>query len=178
MVSYSRETINEFIENGKISSNTHEKGQILQDLVCYLFEKIPGIKVYETNIMNYYSTEELDIVLWNEQEMDGLRGFHSVIIIECKNLDQTMGTRDVSFFITKIRNKGLNFGIIVASNGITGSEDTSSRAHFEIPLALKEGIRVITINLREVLELTDSSDLIKLIKGKICKLYVKGSIEI
>ena len=53
--------------------------------------------------------------------IDGLKGFPLIILIECKNLTGNVPTRDVAFFITKLRNKGLDFGIIVASNGIMGS---------------------------------------------------------
>ncbi|MEJ2280033.1 MAG: restriction endonuclease [Candidatus Lokiarchaeota archaeon] len=145
MVEYSQEQIMKFIDSGRTAKNVKIKGQALEKLACYLIEKIPGVEIYEVDSTNYHLTEEIDIAIWNDQESDGLRSFPIVILIECKNIDGNVPTRDIAYFITKIRNKGLNFGILIASNGITGSSENSTRAHFEIPLALKEGIRVIYI---------------------------------
>lgn len=178
LVDYSQVEIIKFINTGKNARTSIEKGQALEHLVCYLIEKIPGVEIYDVDSMNYHLTEEIDIAIWNDQESDGLKSFPIIILIECKNLDGNIPTRDVAYFITKIRNKGLDFGIIIASNGITGSQDDSTRAHFEIPLALREGIRVIIINLDEILRLRNTHDLIRLIKQKVCSLYLKGSIEL
>lgn len=178
LVDYSQEEIIRFIDTGKKARAKKKKGQALENLACYLIEKIPGIEIYEVDSINYHLTEEIDIAIWNDQESDGLKSFPIVILIECKNLAGNVPTRDVAYFITKIRNKGLDFGILIASNGITGSPEDSTRAHFEIPLALREGIRVIIINLEEILMLMNTSDLIRLIKQKVCSLYLKGSIEV
>lgn len=178
MVDYSKKKIIKFINNGKKSKITTEKGHALELLACYLFEKIPGVEIYDIDSMNYHLTEEIDIALWNDQETDGLKSFPVMILIECKNLAGNVATRDVAYFITKLRNKSLDFGIIIASNGITGSPENSTRAHFEIPIALSDGIRIIIINLEEILALRNTRDLIQLIKQKMCKLYIKCSIEL
>ncbi len=178
LVDYSQEEIISFIDAGKNATTSIEKGQALENLVCYILEKIPGVEIHDIDSMNFHLTEEIDIAVWNDQESDGLKSFPIIILVECKNLDGNIPTRDVAYFITKIRNKGLDFGILIASNGITGSQDNSTRAHFEIPLALREGIRVIIINLEEISVLRNTDDLIRLIKQKVCSLYLKGSIEL
>jgi len=178
LVNYSQEEIIGFIDLGQNASSSIEKGQALEHLARYIFEKIPGVEIHDVDSMNYHLTEEIDIAVWNDQESDGLKSFPVIFLIECKNLDGNVPTRDVAYFITKIRNKGLDFGIIIASNGITGSQEDSTRAHFEIPLALSEGIRVIIINLDDILLLRNTNDLIQLIKRKVSSLYLKGSIEL
>ncbi len=178
MVKYSKEKIIRFINNGENSRTKKEKGQALENLAVYLFKKIPGVEIYDVDSLNYHLTEENDIAVWNDQESDGLKSFPVIILIECKNLAGKVPTKEVAYFITKLRNKGLDFGIIIASNGITGSQEDSTRAHFEIPLALREGIRIFIINLEEILILGNTGDLIQLIKQKVCKLYIKGSIEL
>jgi hypothetical protein len=178
MTSYDSIKINEFIDKGTNATTTTEKGKALEDLVVYIFEKIPGVEIYETDVMNFHLTEELDVVLWNEKEENGLKNFPEIIFIECKNLATNVSTHDLAYFITKVRNKGLNFGILIASIGITGSENRSTRAHFEIPLALRDGIRIIVITIEDIVNLSNVNDLLFLIKSKICRLHVKGSIEL
>lgn len=175
---YDSQKVIEIIDKGNNSSKAIDKGRALEELVVYIFDKIPGIEIYETDVMNYHLTEEVDVVLWNEKDENGLKNFPEIIFIECKNLAGKVSTRDLSYFITKLRNKGLNFGIMIASLGITGSESKSTRAHFEMPLALKEGIRIIILTIDDILNLNNVDDLLKLIKSKICRLHVKGSIEL
>ena len=43
------------------------KGEALTDLICYLFEKTPGIELTAKNVTNIFHSEEIDIVFWNEQ---------------------------------------------------------------------------------------------------------------
>ena len=178
MSNYDSLKIIDFISEGNNASTAIEKGMALEELVVYIFDKIPGIEIYETDIMNFHQTEEIDVVLWNEKDENGLKNFPEIIFIECKNLASKVSTRDLAYFITKLRNKGLSFGILIASLGITGSESKSTRAHFEMPLALKEGIRIIVLTISDILNLENVNDLIKLIKSKICRLHVKGSIEL
>ena len=178
MVDYNAQKIKSFIKKGVNAPNSREKGKALEDLVCYLFLQFNGIELYDTDVMNFHKTEEIDIVLWNEQKEDLLKSLPNIIFIECKNLKKNVGTQDVAYFITKLRNKGLTFGILIASFGITGSEKNSDRAHFEIPIALSDGIRVIIITINDIIHLSTTHNLIKLIKQKICSLYVKGSIQL
>ena len=178
MSDYDSLRIIEILEKGNNASNAIEKGRALEELVVYIFEKVPGITIYDTDVMNFHQTEEIDVVLWNEKEENGLKNFPEIIFIECKNLSKKVGTRDLAYFITKVRNKGLNFGILIASLGISGSESKSTRAHFEMPLALKEGIRIIVITLNDIMNLNSVTDLLNLIKLRICSLLVRGSIEL
>jgi hypothetical protein len=148
----------------------------LEDLACYLFEEIPGIKVSKRDQMNAAHTEEIDIAFWNDRLSDGLGFLPYIIIVECKNHCRAIDTRDVSFFIAKVENRGFDFGILIASNGITGSSEELSRAHHEISLALSRRIRIIVITREEIEHLEHSEDLIRLIKEKLCEMAVCGSI--
>ena len=52
---------------------------------------------------------------------------------------------EVNWFITKIRNRALNFGILLAAKGITGSAQDRDEAHHVVSQALKDGVRMIII---------------------------------
>jgi hypothetical protein len=82
----------------------------------------------------------------------------------------------VNWFDTKLRNRGLDFGVLVATNGITGNGNDLTAAHHIVATALKERRRLVVICGDELTALADSSDLVKLIKEKLCDLAVKGTI--
>ena len=62
-------------------------------------------------------------------------------IIECKNWSNPVGSMEVSWFITKIRDRGLDFGVLVAANGVTGDARDKTAAHHVVsePRPREEG---------------------------------------
>jgi hypothetical protein len=176
MPPYSTVEVNRFFSVSDNATTAFEKGRALEDLTCYLFELIPGIKVSKRDQMNVAHTEEIDIAFWNDRLPEGLAFLPYIIIVECKNHTRAVDTRDVSYFITKIRNRGFDFGILVATNGITGSSQELNDAHSQISSALKDKIHIIVMTRDEIERLANSEDLIGLIKEKLCELAVCGSI--
>lgn len=81
---------------------------------------------------------------------------------------------DVNLFATKIEDIGLDFGILLAANGITEDESDLTRAKSIVSNYLKKHIRIIVIDKLEISNLNSTEDLIGLIKEKICILVVRG----
>ena len=77
---------------------------------------------------------------------------------------------------TKLRNRGLNFGVLVATNGITGNAEDLTAAHSIVAAALREGRRLVVVRTQELLALTDSLEFVRLIKEKLCDLAVRGTV--
>lgn len=75
-----------------------------------------------------------------------------------------------------MRNRGAEFGILVAVYGVTGDPLKLTAAHNTIATSLREGRRLIIITSDEIKLLRDSSTLILLIKEKICELIVSGTV--
>ena len=125
MVAISQRTVRRYFNNGAAATTTTEQGKALEDLICFVFEKLPGISVTRRNETNSFQTEEIDIAFCDEQHAKGLPFLPNVILVECKNWSKTVGSEQVNWFDTKLRNRGLSFGILVASNGITGQAMTS-----------------------------------------------------
>lgn len=176
MAKYSRNKMDEFLNRSDGAGNSFEKGRALEDFICYIFEKVPGITVSKRNQMNTSSTEEIDIAFWNDKRQKGFHFLPYILLVECKNWSNTVGTSEVSYFINKVQNRGLTFGILIAANGITGSSNDISRAHHEISIALSRGIKIIVIELTEIMEFITTDDLIKLFKEKSCELAVSGTV--
>ena len=124
--------------------------------------------------MNNFQTEEIDIFLWNNRTPRGLYFYPPIIPIECKNWSHSLGSGDVSYFISKIRHRGCDHGLLIATNGITGSSGRNTGAYFEISSALKDGIRVIFITQDEITNLITTDDLISIIQEKLTELVIRA----
>ena len=75
-----------------------------------------------------------------------------------------------------MRNLGVEFGILVAVSGITGNPALLTDAHSTIANALKERRRLMVITADDITRLAHASQLVHLIKEKLCDLAIKGTI--
>lgn len=47
MIPYDTDRIKQIMDESQSSNSTYDKGKKLEDLACYLFEKLPGITIAE-----------------------------------------------------------------------------------------------------------------------------------
>jgi hypothetical protein len=158
-------------------ATTHDaKGKALEDLTCYLFGLVPGVSITERNPLNAFATEEIDVALWNEQDPAGLKSFNSVILVECKAWSKPVGSEQVAWFLKKIENRGLDFGILLALAGVTGDAQDRGQAHYEVAMALPKKIRLVVITRAEIEALSATEELVTQIRRKVCQLAVSGTL--
>lgn len=156
------------------SDTAYEKGKAFEDLICIIFQTVPGIEIARRNIMNTFHTEEVDIALWNNRFSEGGLDFlPNIILIECKNWSTAVGSCEVSYFKTQLENRVCDYGILIAANGITGNSEDLTNSHFIIASALSHKIRIIVITLDDLLQLENTEDLVRLIKEKLLDLTLK-----
>lgn len=153
-----------------------KKGRALEDLICYLFTKVPGIEVSMRNAFNSSGSEEIDIAFWNSNHSDGFYFLKNIILVECKNWSRPLGSEDVSWFDNKLRYRAQPFGILVAANGITGNSVDISRAHTTINRSLAEGRELIVITRQEIETFSHTAKIVELVKRKKCELAVAGTL--
>lgn len=177
MAAIDQATIQQFIDAGQNAPHTAGKGRAFEDLICYLFGLVPGVTITHRNETNQFHTEEIDVAIWNECDPQGLLNLPNLILIECKNWSKPVGSIEVNWFDSKLRNRGLDIGVLVAVNGITGDAEDLSAAHFTVASALKERRKLIVIRQDEIKAMADTSDLCTLIKRKICDLAVRGTLS-
>lgn len=155
-----------------------EKGRVLEDLICYLFGRVPGITVTKRNTVNVFDSEEIDVAFWNEQRPKGLYFLPHIILVECKNWSKPVDSAEVNWFDAKLKRRALPFGILIAANGITGNGNEVSSAHEIIRVALGEGRQLVVITRQEIEALTTTEELVRLTKEKLCELAVAGTLFI
>src|SRR5262245_60419171 len=122
-----------------------ERGRAYEDLVCYVFEQVPGVSMTRRNALNAFQTEEIDVAVWNDGHADGLFFLTNIILVECKNWSNAVGSAEVNWFDSKLRNRGLDFGVLVATNGITGDANDLTTAHSMVDATLRERRRLVII---------------------------------
>jgi hypothetical protein len=165
-----------FVDAGLAAANTTEKGRALENLICYVFGLVPGIAITRRNTLNVFDTEEVDVAFFNDGFADGFPFLPNLILIEAKNWSSNVGSNEVSWFDTKMRNRGLPFGILVTTLGITGNAADLTAAHAIVAAALRESRKLIVITVAEIQGLDSTEDLIVLIKTKLCDLALCGTI--
>jgi len=146
-------------------------------MIAYLFGLVPGISITHRNEMNAFDTEEIDVALWNEQDAAGLHFLPNVILIEAKNGSKPVSSMEVNWFISKLRDRGLDFGILISPHGVTGNAADLTAAHNVIASALRERRRLVVMTTAELLALADTDGLAILLKKKLCDLAVKGTVS-
>ncbi|SCX31674.1 restriction endonuclease [Agrobacterium rosae] len=176
MVAINSHVVQGFFDAGKNAATTTDQGRALEDLVAYLFGLVPGVSITRRNVMNVFDTEEIDVAFWNEKNPSGLPFLPDIILVECKNWSSRVGSGEVNWFDTKLRNRGMEFGILVATRGITGHAADLNAAHKIVSDALKEKRRLIVISAPEILAMSDTDQMITLIKQKLCDLAVMGAL--
>lgn len=171
-----KETVEGYFEVGTNGVTTADRGRALEDLICYIFAQVPGIAITRRNELNAFLTEEIDVALWNDGHPDGFFFLPNIILVECKNWSHRVSSAELNWFDSKLRNRGLPFGVLVAAQGITGDAAEITAAHSIVAAALREGRRLVVINGAEILGLGHTGDLVRLVKEKLCDLAVKGTI--
>jgi Restriction endonuclease len=175
MAAIDQATVQAFLDAGANAPGTTTRGRALEDLIAYVFEQVPGIAITMRNTTNVFQSEEVDVAFFNDRVAGGLPFLPNIILIEAKNWSNRVGSEEVAWFDTKIRHRGLSFGILVTTLGITGDATQLTAAHSIVSAALKEQRRLIVITTSELQALIDTDGLIKLLKIKLCDLAIRGT---
>ena len=112
--------------------SAHGRGKRLEGLLAFMFGQVKGLRVVETNLRT--ATEEIDIVLQTDREVDAPWYQDGVpfVLVESKNWSSTVGSAELSTFITKVQYKRgrCRIGVMCAAGGLS-----SDAEHHELRLA-------------------------------------------
>ncbi len=167
--------LREGLERVETAVEANDKGHALEQFFCDLFPLLPGVEIAERNVLNAFDTEEVDVALWNSRHRQGLYFLPHLLLVECKNWSKPCGSQEVSYFVSRLRQRGCDHGIFFAVNGITGVAEDLTRAHFEVASALAAGIRILVLTPTDIVDLTATGELVNLLKRKLCQLVVSGT---
>ena len=175
MPRYNRNTIRAFLNRSDNASTADAKGDIFEDLVIYLFGRCPGIRLVDRNILDSTGSREFDVALGNNRMLSPFDYLDPIIICECKNEANPIGSDNVRDFHQKLRTSGANNGIIISSNGITGQIRGNNRNATSaiIDAMTMDRIKIIVVTRAEILALATTDDLSNLIWEKFSQLTLR-----
>jgi len=176
MASISQKKVVDHILRAICAETTTEKGRIYEDLIIYIMSQVAGISSATRDTLNPFHSEETDIVFWNEKDRRGLSFLPSRILTEVKGWSSPVGSNEISFFETKLRERNANFGLFVAMNGVTGfTENTPQGARDLIRMALSRGIEIVVLTGNDLLSINSGADFVALLKDKLCQIHASGT---
>jgi hypothetical protein len=175
MPPYNRRTIKRFLHAVDTATNKKVRGTAFEELACYLFSRVPGVTITGRNERNTFETEEIDVACRNEQGPAGLRLLSPFFLVECKGWRDPVNSEQVAWFLMKIEHRGLDFGVLIAANGITGVAEHLNASNFLVSfvLALRK-IRMVIITRAEIEVLKTGEELAQLIIEKVTRLHATG----
>lgn len=175
MASYSNQRIvGSFVRSDNAQSN-NERGRLLEELVAYLFSRCPGVRHYQNNMLNVAGSSEVDVCFWNDGLIGSMDFLPRILVVECKNTGNRIGSPDVRIFRDKIHEMGLDHGIFVAANGISGNSNSLRAAHDIIRTAFqRDQMRIIVLTRAELEGLHNTEELVRLLQDKILLLTIQA----
>jgi hypothetical protein len=179
MAAYSIRKIRSCLAAVDNAATADAKGDALEELGRYLFEKMAGVTCEDKNILDGRRAHELDLAFFNDQTRSPISFLDAVIIVECKASGNPVGSDAVRWFVGKLRDRGSHHGILIALNGITGENDPLTSAHSEVFTALsRDMVRILILTREEIESLSCAADLAALFKRKLMVLTLKRTVHI
>ena len=152
-----------------------DRGKALEDFCAEFFDAIPGVSVASRRVVDDMHSQEVDLVLENEQHPEGFRNLAQILFVEAKNWKSRVGSAEVAWFDWKIRLSGYTQGFLVVSNGVTGSEEDKSSAWRILWQANIEGRRLIVLTPDEMVACSGTSAVNSLISSKLRRLALHNA---
>lgn len=147
-------------------STAVDKGKALEEFCAKFFDAIPGVHVVERNLLDDAHSQELDLVLENDQDLDGLDMLAPLIFVEAKNWASPVGSAEVAWLDWKVRLAGETDAVLVVANGVTGRSDDETSAWNILRWAKREKRLLLVMSPEEMVACNDTDDVRELIKAK------------
>lgn len=163
--------IDTHLHDAEHGTTAQKRGKALENAAIALFTSIPGILKPESNIVDYANATEVDSVFPNQPS--NLRGLWFIneraILCECKNWNVAAGAQELNWFVTKMEQRNIKFGIFVSTNGITGNPAFLTAANDIVAAALARGYEIIVLNWEDLTSIRSTKALV----ATIFKLWMQ-----
>jgi hypothetical protein len=169
--------IRRYLTDAKAAETSDAKGKLYEELVKYLFEGIPGC-IAERNLTNVFRTEQVDVAVGNARLDDGLWLLPHVVLVECKDWHKPVDSSTVGYFMNILAGRGVELGVLVAANGITGDRDDLTNAHALGLHGSPRAIKVVVITSEEIANLKSIDDFVELLHRRYLRSFATGAIGV
>ena len=171
------EVVRRYLTDAGGAATSDEKGKLYEELVMYLFEAVPGC-IAERNLTNVFRTEQIDVAVGNAQLGDGLCLLPHVILVECKDWDKPVDSSTLGYFMNILAGRGIELGVLVAANGITGNRDDLTNAHALGLTASPRAIKIVVISTDDIAGLRSVDNFVELLHRRYLRAFATGAIGV
>lgn len=169
--------IRRYLADAGVASTLDAKGKLYEELVSYLFEAVPGC-ITERNLTNIFRAEQIDLAVGNAQRDDGLWLLPNVILVECKHWGSPVDSSTVGYFMNILAGRGIELGVLVAANGITGDHNDLTNAHALGLHGSPRKIKIVVITTEDIASLQSVGDFVKLLHRRYLRSLATGAIGV
>jgi Holliday junction resolvase-like predicted endonuclease len=148
------------------------RGKAYEKLAAYVFDSIDGT-IIERDVSSPLGAEQIDVVVGNPGVIALLP---ELFFVECKFWDKPVDSKSVGYFINVCRNRRCLMAVIVSPHGITGDRDEATRAHSLALSAAADGIVVVVITTKDLLELSTAEEASLLLTRLYMKAAASGAV--
>lgn len=175
MANYSIRRIAAAFVDSENAGTTTERGRLLENLAVYLFSKCPGVRHFANNALSAAGSSEIDVCFWNSRENGSFDFLPRILVVECKNTAEPVGSAAIRVFLSKLQEMRLDHGILVAAHGVTGDPENLRAAHDVIRTAFqRDQIRIMVLTRAEFEALRSTEGLIRLLQDKVLLLTMQS----
>ena len=174
MPPYDQTKIRQYLRKADRARKKSLRGRAYEELACYLFSSVPGVTITGRNRLNTFATEEIDVACHNKRDPAGLLPLSPFFLVECKGWLHPVTSEQVGWFLMKIEHRGLDFGVLIAANGVTGVPEHLTAANSLVAFALGKRIKMVIITRSELEALKSGEELAQLIIRKVTELHASG----
>lgn len=172
-----RRIIATHLEAAATAADSDAKGKAYESLVAYVFGAMPGC-IVECDITNVFRTEQIDVAVGNSRPAGGLTLMPSIFLVEAKDWDKPVDSKTVGYFINILASRGVEVGVLVAANGITGELRELSYAHSLGLSAAPRGIKVLVVTTDELADIATVEEFVHLLHHRLLRAYATGTIGV
>lgn len=149
-----------------------DRGRAYEEAACEFLGAIPGVTIGERNVHNTLRNHEIDIALVNARSENGLHFLPSVLLTEVKGWERRLGSHDISWFASKLRDANLSHGLLFAATGLTGDFTKRTAGHAQLASALKDGQAIIVITRPDLVHVASSRDAVLTVQRRLLETIV------
>lgn len=154
-----------------------ERGRALENAAALVFSAVPGCEVRARRVADPWQSAEIDLVVGNRRRDDGLFYLPEIFLVECKNSAHPVPARDVRDFLTKVKHRGLELGVLIAAAGATGARDSRGAAHHAVAVEVALGVRLILVAVSELMAISNAREFVEVLHEKYFELAARGTFN-
>lgn len=172
MATISKTRILQFLNVIRKSVSSDEQGFALEELLCSLFKRVPGLSITRRNEDRKFKDKDIEIIFWNEQKSDGFYFLPNIIPISAHRWLEKMEREHITWFLNRLKERGLSFGILIATNGLAEEDEEQLLLREQISFALNDERQILILRGKDFEKLNSTEQLVTLVKEKLCELAV------